>query len=48
MVRFSQVYGMMYAVCCVLHRASQVMCLLPGLGRRLQTELHPDEPGFEQ
>ena len=36
-----------YDVCCVLHRVSQVLCLLPGLGRRPQTELHPDEAEFE-
>ena len=35
-----------YDVCCVLHRVSQVMCLLPGSGRGRPTELHPDEPEF--
>ena len=35
-----------YYVCCVLHRFSQVMCLLPGSGRRPQRELHPDGAGF--
>ena len=34
------------SVYCVLHRFSQVMCLLPGSGWRPQRELHPDKPVF--
>ena len=33
-------------VSCVLHRVSQIVCLLPGSGRGLATELQSDEPGF--
>ena len=44
MVRIWHVHGIMCAVCFI--RVSQVMCLLPGLGRRPQTELHSDGAGF--
>ena len=33
-------------VCLGLHRASQVMCLLPGVGRGPETERHSDAAGF--
>ena len=43
--RFSQLCGIMCAVCFI--RVSQVMCLLPGLGRGCATELHSDGADFE-
>ena len=33
-------------MCCVLHSVSRIVCLLPGSGRGIETELHPDVPGF--
>ena len=36
-----------FAACFVLHCVSQIVCLLPGPGREIATELHPDENGFD-
>ena len=39
-------FTIFYDVCCVLHRVSQIVCLLPGSGRGPETELQSDQAGF--
>ena len=49
MVRLCEIVAcLQYDVCCALHRVSQVMCLLPGLGPGRGTELHSDGAVFDE